>query len=161
MVELIDKVRADAIDSLAVTIGGDRRFIEVLVDALMLHARKQQDYGVTHDPFANIRATETYGIPAWVGAEIRGHDKTFRLAKAVRQTIKGEAISLANEGVEDSLLDRLVYTAIELVLYREALATARVESLTAWNGQDTVEPVYPTPRHPAMHAEYGDLETTR
>lgn len=147
--------RIDAVVFLTAKFGSDPRFTRVLVEALELHGRKQQDYGADHDPFANIRATEHYGIPAWVGAEIRGADKSHRLAKAVRQVMAGQAVSMANESVEDSLIDRLVYTAIELVLYREWFATEKVVALTA---QETDEP---SSKYPAHHALYGAIETTR
>lgn len=92
---------------------GDLRFDAVLKEMSILHARKQQDYGLNWDPFANIRASEQWGIPAWVGALVRGTDKIKRLQTFVQ---KG---TLANEGVEDSLIDLAVYAVIALVLYRE------------------------------------------
>jgi len=87
---------------------GDQRFHAVLEQIGDMHARKSADYGIDGDPFRNIRASEEWGIPAWLGALIRGSDKTF--------AVKG---TLANEGVEDSLLDLASYAIIALVLYRE------------------------------------------
>jgi hypothetical protein len=78
-----------------------------------LHDRKQQDYGTDADPFANVRASEEFGIPAWMGAVLRGNDKMSRLKTYAK---KG---TLANEGVEDSLRDMAVYALIALVLFRE------------------------------------------
>src|SRR5690606_11961083 len=84
-----------------------------------LHDRKQADYGVSDDPFYNIRASEQFGIPGWVGAVLRGTDKVRRLEKAARQVVAGEPVDLANEGVEDSLLDLAVYAVIAYVMFTE------------------------------------------
>ena len=78
-----------------------------------LHDKKQQDYGRANDPFANVRSTEDWGQPAWVGAMIRATDKLRRLQKAA------QGGTMANESVEDSFMDLAVYSIIGLVLYRE------------------------------------------
>lgn len=78
-----------------------------------LHDRKQADYGRSNDPFANVRASEDFGIPGWVGAVIRANDKMRRLQAAAR----GQ--NLRNESVEDSLLDLAVYAVIALLLFQE------------------------------------------
>ena len=88
-------------------------FYQRLVEAAELHAKKQRDYGTGEDPFANVRATEKFGIPAWVGVAIRMNDKITRIQSMVK---KG---SLANESVEDSLLDIGVYAIIALVLRQQ------------------------------------------
>ena len=49
---------------------GDARFHALLAEIAELHDKKQQDYGRTADPFANVRATEEWGMPGWVGAMI-------------------------------------------------------------------------------------------
>ena len=78
-----------------------------------LHDLKQADYGRQNDPFANVRGTEEWGQPGWVGAMIRATDKMRRLQKVA------QGGTLANEGVEDSFMDLAVYAIIGLVLYRE------------------------------------------
>lgn len=92
---------------------GDPRFHAILEQLGSLHDRKQEDYGAEGDPFANIRASEKWGIPSWVGALVRLNDKVHRLQQFA---IKG---SLANESAEDSMLDIAVYAVIALLLYRE------------------------------------------
>ena len=79
-----------------------------------LHDRKRADYGTDGDSFANVRASEEFGVPAWLGAVVRANDKMSRLKTFA---LRG---SLANEGVEDSLLDLAAYALIALVLFREA-----------------------------------------
>lgn len=94
---------------------GSKKFYNALIEAALLHAQKQRDYGKTEDPFANVRASEEWGIPGWVGAMIRANDKVRRL-----QTF-AETGTLANEGVRDSFIDLAVYSLIALVLYEESL----------------------------------------
>ena len=90
-----------------------QRFYDILKECAALHAKKQQDYGRPTDPFANVRASEAFGIPGWIGAIMRGHDKMIRLQKAAMDG------KLANESVDDSLRDLLVYAGIALVLWEE------------------------------------------
>jgi len=93
---------------------GDPRFHELMqVEVIGLHDKKQEDYGRNEDPFANVRQSREWGVPPWVGALIRANDKVKRLQKAARGG------QLANETVEDSLLDLIVYAGISLILYRE------------------------------------------
>jgi hypothetical protein len=92
---------------------GSERFHEVLKELGELHDRKQTDYGRAGDPFANVRGTTEWGIPAWVGAMVRGTDKVKRLQQYARTG------TLANEGVEDSFRDLAVYSIIALCLWEE------------------------------------------
>ena len=90
-------------------------FEKVVQEIMDMHNKKQQDYGRPEqgDPFANVRASEDFGIPGLIGAVIRANDKVRRLQKAA----KGG--KLANESIEDSLLDAAVYFMIALCLFRE------------------------------------------
>lgn len=90
-----------------------QRFHEVLAEMGALHDRKQRDYGTAEDPFANVRASEDFGIPGWLGCAVRMNDKIRRIMSFAK---KGE---LANESIEDAFLDLAVYAAIAAVLYRE------------------------------------------
>lgn len=89
------------------------RFHELVKEIAELHDRKQADYGAGDDPFANVRASEEFGVASWVGALIRLNDKITRL-KAFAQ--RG---SLANESAADSMQDIAVYALIALVLYEQ------------------------------------------
>jgi len=88
-------------------------FVNVLTEMLELHDRKQKDYGTAESPFANVRASEDLGVEPWIGGLIRMNDKMRRLHKAARGG------QMANESVEDSLIDLAVYAAITLILYKE------------------------------------------
>lgn len=78
-----------------------------------LHKAKGADYGAEGDPFANLRASAEFGVPAWVGVVIRMNDKISRIKSFVK---KGK---LVNESIEDSLLDNAHYSMLALALYRE------------------------------------------
>src|SRR5271169_3395293 len=93
---------------------GDPRFHEVLKQIATLHDVKQADYGKEHDPFSNVRSSEDFGIPGWIGCAVRMNDKMRRLQAFAK---KG---TLVNEPLEDSFLDLAVYAVIGLILYREA-----------------------------------------
>ena len=71
------------------------KFDQVLADIRALHDKKQADYGKSHDPFANVRASEEFGIPGWVGAMIRANDKMRRLQAAARgQNLRNESVEV-------------------------------------------------------------------
>jgi len=95
------------------TEGGDKRFFGLTVEMCRLHAKKQNDYGLDNDPFSNVRASEAFGIPGWVGTLMRAQDKMKRLQKAA------QGGQLSNESVEDSLIDLANYAVIALILYKE------------------------------------------
>lgn len=97
---------------------GDPRYRALLDDLWHLHCKKARDYGDEDngDFLANLRASEAFGVPAWLGALIRLNDKVKRLqAYAKKRT-------LANEGVEDTLMDLSAYSLLVLILFRESQA---------------------------------------
>jgi hypothetical protein len=100
---------------------GHPGFHKVLDEMRAVHDRKSADYGFGDDPLANCRASEEFGVPAWVGVLIRLNDKVTRLKSYLANG------KLANEGVEDALLDLTNYGAIALVLYRELVAADPME----------------------------------
>lgn len=89
------------------------QFHRYLHEAGELHDLKQEDYGLDSDPFANVRASSEWGIPAWQGAMIRANDKIRRLQTFAR---KG---SLKNESIIDAFMDLAVYAIIARILYEE------------------------------------------
>lgn len=93
---------------------GDPHFLAILDEIRAMHCKKGADYGTSKDTFANVRASEEFGIPAWQGAVLRANDKMARLKTFC---IKGK---LENESVTDSLLDMANYAVIALVLYQQA-----------------------------------------
>lgn len=89
------------------------RFHELLAEIGALHDKKQADYGRGDDPFANVRASEEWGVRPWIGAMIRLNDKVRRLQSLVANG------RLSNESADDSLRDIAVYAIISLVLYEQ------------------------------------------
>ena len=87
------------------------RFHELLVEAGQLHDLKQSDYGRGSDPFANVRSSTEWGLPAWIGAMVRLNDKVRRLQSLAT---KGH---LNNEAALDSFMDIAVYALIARVLF--------------------------------------------
>lgn len=98
-------------------LNGDPRFLRALREMGWLHQKKGADYGRTGDSFANVRAAQQWGVPAWVGAMVRANDKIVRLQAAAFGS------KLQNEGVEDSLIDLACYAVIALILFREQSET--------------------------------------
>ena len=91
----------------------DERFNEILSELSAMHAKKMEDYGTDNDPYANVRASEFFGVPGWIGCLMRGHDKMIRLMKAARGG------TMSNESIEDSLRDLAVYAIIGLCLWEQ------------------------------------------
>lgn len=94
-------------------------FDKVIQEIIALHAKKQADYGTASDPFANIRASQRFSIPPWLGAVLRANDKISRIQSFC---VNG---NLKNESLEDSLMDLAVYAIIALALRREELNAAK------------------------------------
>lgn len=90
-------------------------FYQLLKEIGDLHHKKQQDYGTTGDPFANIRGSQEWGIRPWVGAMVRAQDKIKRIQKYAREG------NLANESVRDSFMDLAVYALIACILHEEEI----------------------------------------
>lgn len=91
---------------------GNPEFEKVIDEVLEMHRRKGADYGSKDDFFANVSASEQWGISPWVGAMMRANDKVVRLQAASRGS------TLQNEGIEDSLLDIATYAVIAVCLFR-------------------------------------------
>lgn len=91
---------------------GSPEFEAVVQEVLEMHRRKGADYGSKDDFFANVSASEAWGIPPWVGAMMRANDKVVRLQAAAKGS------TLKNEGIEDSLLDIATYAIIAVCLFR-------------------------------------------
>lgn len=104
------------LDSVEASHPGSKQFYEKIIDAALTHASKQRDYGHDGDPFANVRASEDWGIAGWIGCMTRLCDKIKRLQTLAK---KGE---LANESAADSFRDIMVYAGIAWVLFEETQA---------------------------------------
>jgi hypothetical protein len=113
-IEAVPKSQDETAQQITGTPSGSKPFIELLEEIKQLHLKKSADYGAGEDPFANCRASEEIDIPGWLGTWIRARDKVHRIDQFAK---RGE---LANESVEDSLMDLASYALIALVLFRES-----------------------------------------
>ena len=93
---------------------GHPGFLAILDEMKRLHQKKATDYGSDADPLANIRRSEEVGVRPWLAAWIRAKDKVGRIDQFCKRG------TLANEGVEDSLMDLAAYSVICLLLFRES-----------------------------------------
>lgn len=100
-----------------------KRFHYILKELGDLHDTKAKDYGVEDDPYTNIRNSEDFGIPAWIGCSLRANDKMKRIQTASIQALTTQDVALANESLEDSLRDLAVYAVLGLVMLEEWLDT--------------------------------------
>lgn len=92
------------------------RFHELLKIAGDRHDEKQADYGLGDDPFANVRASEEWGIAGWTGAMIRLNDKVRRLQSfAKKGTLNGDS-------ADNDFIDIAVYALIAYVLWEQGNA---------------------------------------
>jgi hypothetical protein len=92
---------------------GDPRFYQILDEIKATHEKKSADYGTNSDFLANVRASEQWNIPAWVGTMIRAGDKIIRLQSLYTNG------QLENESARDSLIDLASYAIIALILMEE------------------------------------------
>lgn len=94
--------------------GGSPAVLEILDRAARLHSRKTLDYGSQVDPLYNIRqAAKLVNVPPWKVCLIRMADKLTRMESFCR---RGE---VEFDGVEDTLLDLIVYAAMAEAFYEE------------------------------------------
>ena len=98
---------------------GSEAFIAVLEEVKQLHLKKSLDYGADEDALMNIRySADIINVEPWAGAILRISDKMHRLRSFFRRGV------VEFDGIEDTLLDMCSYSAIALVMYREALRRA-------------------------------------
>ena len=90
-------------------------FDAILLELAALHYQKQLDYGSDTDPYANLRASADVGLDPTIGVVLRMNDKQRRLNSWASGS------ELANEGLEDTLLDLAVYAICGLILHRETV----------------------------------------
>src|SRR3954452_5515233 len=93
-------------------------FDEILDTMRELHARKAADYTNGLDPFSNFKhSAEQVGITPGLACEVLIATKQARLKELLGSVGK----AAQNESVEDTLLDRAVYSVIALDMYRQGL----------------------------------------
>ena len=91
------------------------KFDFLLVELRELHNRKKSDYSNPKDRFSNFRIAGEYaGIPT---------EKTFEVLLGVKQArlieLNQPGREIKNESIEDTLMDRAVYSILALLYWRE------------------------------------------
>ena len=84
--------------------------------ALAIVKVKRVDYSGEDDPFGNFRESEFWDTPAWKGAAIRFMDKLSRFKRLTKNAGQGK---VADETIEDTVVDALNYLVIFYLLWLE------------------------------------------
>jgi hypothetical protein len=91
----------------------DPAFKDLLTEIEALHNRKSQDYANGEDPYINFKlSAEQVGITPGQSVEVLIATKQARLKELL-----GKGKDAQNESVRDTLVDRIVYSMIAIILY--------------------------------------------
>lgn len=97
----------------------DTPFNRVLVELAELHARKAADYARPEDPYINFRlSSDQVQQSPMISVEVLIATKQARLRELMWTPNK----TAQNESVEDTLRDRIVFSTLALLMWREGLA---------------------------------------
>jgi hypothetical protein len=109
----------------------DDPFERVVYDMVKMKRRKRADYAGDGNPFQNF-IDSSYQINATPGVscEVLIGTKQSRL-----RNLLGTDRDVQNESVEDTILDRAVYSTLALAMYREGLYDKR------WAEKDHPDPI--------------------
>jgi len=95
---------------------GDPHYIELLDRMKDLHQKKNAGYaGDSEDRWVNFRASEDFGISAFLGTLLRMSDKWVRITNLVKNP-KNEMVG---ESIKDTLMDLAAYALIAICLMDE------------------------------------------
>ena len=98
------------------------KFRELVADMASLHDRKNNNYAEDSDPLSNLKQCAELNIPPLMGVMVRLQDKDSRLV----QLMKGKR-DLVGESIEDTLMDKAVYSLLAIILMRDAVASGTPE----------------------------------
>ena len=99
---------------------GHPRFHELLEAMRAMHVAKGGDYSRPEDTLSNLRVCEQMGIAPWLGVLVRLSDKFERIKNLARKAQVGEAATVADERIEDTLLDAAAYCLLAIIIRGEA-----------------------------------------
>lgn len=98
---------------------GHQGYLTILDRMRELHIKKDADYAGDARPFDNFRSADEIGVRPSIGAFIRLQDKFKRIQNLLKREGRGIGPSVADESIEDTLLDLSSYALIVLVLRQE------------------------------------------
>jgi hypothetical protein len=90
-------------------------FYRLLEEMADLHGRKNHDYSGVEDPLRNLHAVESVGVDPFIGIMVRLTDKRTRIEEFCK---KGH-LEVADEKIEDTLMDQAVYSLLAIIVRRE------------------------------------------
>ncbi len=108
--------KACSIDGVKYQKMGEHPMGRVLIKAFELCLKKNRDYATQEDIFANFRESTDMGVLCSAGVGTRLGDKWKRFKKGVRT---GWKMEVKDEGMEQTVLDIINYSAIYYCLYIE------------------------------------------
>jgi hypothetical protein len=94
---------------------GSQAFYQVLIDAMILHSTKNQDYAADDDPFRNFRESADFA-----GISVPQALDLHRGNKRSRERNLRDAKSINHESLNDTRFDDLIYTALRLAFDEDA-----------------------------------------
>lgn len=94
------------------------KYHEILTEAQALHDIKAQGYGSDEDPYANMRMSEAFGIPAVIGIGMRMNDKMTRIKNGSRRMLE-DGVPMDGDTLRDSFLDMINYAAFGVMFLDE------------------------------------------
>ena len=100
-----------------------KRFTELLQEMQALHESKNADYSSDKAKLECFTESEKIGVPAFKGCFIRLSDKY----KRAQQLIKSGHNQVADEKLEDTMLDLAVYSLLFIELYESRLPAKQSE----------------------------------
>ena len=100
-------------------------FTDITTYMQKVHDAKNNDYS-PEGQFGNFAESEKVGVPAWKGAFIRLQDKYTRACNLIR----GKEQMVADEKLEDTLLDLANYAVIILCLLDARFGGTTTEATT-------------------------------
>lgn len=99
----------------------DHVFKDLLEEIEALHTRKSADYANGEDPYINFKlSADQVGITPGQSVEVLIATKQARLKELL-----GKGKTAQNESVRDTLIDRIVYSMIAVILYDQGHYRAR------------------------------------
>ena len=91
----------------------DPRWVNSILCMTREANEKGKVYGSDEDSLSNIKGSEEYGVPAWIGASIEGRNCDRRARNLVRNGVT------EGETLRNPILDRAVFDVHALSLYDE------------------------------------------
>lgn len=108
--------RINSIDSTLALYSDMSVLYDITESMKITHLKKDHDYCPDDQYLYNLRSSEAFGIPAWVGTLVRMGDKKNRCESAI---LSDRVLLVDTESIADTLQDFSIYALLCAVLYQE------------------------------------------